>query len=80
MLFEVTRTSYWIDQKPCEDCFPIKLKCNSTDTHIDCWGIEINTIEELMKFQDSVKEELILGTSYIDDKTPSIEIYDDYRE
>ena len=44
------------------------------------WGIEINSLEELMKFQEAVREELILGTSRIDNKTPCIEIYDDYRE
>ena len=80
MLFQVTRTSYWSDEKPCEDCFPIKLKLNSTDMYRDCWGIELNTIEELMKFKKSVKTELVLGTSYVDDKTPCIEIYDTYRE
>lgn len=80
MLFQVTRTSYWSDEKPYKDCFPIKLKFNSPDVYRDCWGIEFNTIEELMKFKDSVKTELVLGTSYIDDKTPCIEIYDTYRE
>lgn len=80
MLFQVTRTSYWNDEKPCKDCFPIKLKDNSTDMYRDCWGIGLNTIEELMKFKDSADEELILRTSYVDDQTPCIEIYDDWRE
>lgn len=80
MLFQVTRTSHWSDEKPCEDCFPIKLKLNSEDVYRDCWGIELNTIEELMKFKDSVDEALILRTSYVDDNIPCIEIYDDYRE
>ena len=47
---------------------------------IDSWGIEINSLEELMNFKESVGEELVLSTSYIDYKTPRIEIYDDYRE
>ena len=46
----------------------------------DVWGIEINSIEELIDFQEAVGEELILRTSMIDNKTPCIEIYDDYRE
>ena len=47
---------------------------------VDEWGIEINSLEELMDFQEAVGEELVLRTSWIDDKTPCIEIYDDYRE
>lgn len=46
----------------------------------DAWGIEINSIEELIDFQESVGEELVLGTSMIDNNTPCIEIYDDFRE
>lgn len=44
------------------------------------WGIEINSLEELMNFQKEVGTNLVLETSYIDGKTPCIEIYDDYRE
>ena len=47
---------------------------------VDEWGIEINSLEELMKFQETVGEELVLRNSWIDNKTPCIEIYDDYRE
>ena len=47
---------------------------------VDEWGIEINSLEELMDFQEAVGEELVLNTSRIDNKTPCIEIYDDYRE
>ena len=46
----------------------------------DAWGIEINSIEELIDFQEAVGEGLVLNTSWIDNKTPCIEIYDDYRE
>ena len=46
----------------------------------DAWGIEINSIEELIDFQEAAGEELVLGTSMIDHNTPCIEIYDDYRE
>ena len=118
MIFQVIRTSNWSDEKPFEDCIPIKLtkvetrtfrtpeefdkkfsECEGkwiekgTNHRVDArgyitrdrelvneWGIEINSLEELIKFQEAVREELILGTSRIDNKTPCIEIYDDYRE
>lgn len=118
MIFQVTRTSNWGDEKPFKDCIPIKLTRVETRTlrtpeefdmkfgmregkwiekgtnHrvdargyitrdrelVDEWGIEINSLEELMKFQETVGEELVLRNSWIDNKTPCIEIYDDYRE
>ena len=46
----------------------------------DKWGIEINSLEELMDFSHEVGADLVIGTSSIDKKTPCIEIYDDYRE
>ena len=46
----------------------------------DAWGIEIGSLEGLMDFAKTVGEELVLRTSWIDNKTPCIEIYDDYRE
>lgn len=46
----------------------------------DCYGIEINSLEELMRFKDEVNQEIIISESYIDKITPSIEIYDCYRE
>ena len=46
----------------------------------DSWGIEINSLEELIDFQEAVGAELVFGISMIDNKTPCIEIYDDYRE
>lgn len=46
----------------------------------DVWVIEINSIEDLIKFQQSVNEELILRVSPIDYETPCLEIYNDYRE
>ena len=44
------------------------------------WGVEINSIEELIALKERVGHELILTTSNTDKVTPSIEIYDDYRE
>lgn len=45
----------------------------------DCYVVKINTLKELMGLQDKYGD-LIISTSYIDRATPSIEIYDDYRE
>lgn len=38
------------------------------------YGIEINSIEELMALKDEVHTDLILTISYLDYKTPAIEI------
>lgn len=46
----------------------------------DLWGLEINSIEELMAFKEAVGAELVISTSYTDWTFPKIEIYDDYRE
>ena len=46
----------------------------------DTYGIEINSLEELMNFMDEVDESIVLRESWIDNKTPCLEIYDDYRE
>ena len=50
------------------------------DMEFEAWGIEIGSLEGLMDFAKTVGEELVLRTSWIDNKTPCIEIYDDYRE
>lgn len=46
----------------------------------NCFGIEINSLEELMKFYADVGSEVVLRKSWVDNKTPCLEIYDDYRE
>lgn len=46
----------------------------------DTYGIEINSLEELMNFMDEVNEFIVLRESWTDGKTPCLEIYDDYRE
>ena len=46
----------------------------------DTYGIEINSLEELMDFFNKVNEEIVLRKSWIDNRTPCLEIYDDYRE
>lgn len=41
--------------------------------------IEINTLEELIQLSDT-HGELIIKNDLVNDRGPSIEIYDDYRE
>ena len=43
------------------------------------WVVEINTLEELLKFIDKYGQ-VIVGSWYRNKNLPSIEIYDDYRE
>ena len=115
MLFEITKTSLWGEDKPIDNCFPIKLtrvdtrhfssfeeydknnKTKWTDEGTnhrvlpngyiardmgekDAWGININSMNDLVMLMKEVKEELVLGTSWIDNTTPRIEIYDTWRE
>lgn len=46
----------------------------------ETWGMEINSLEELLNFINEIGEEVIISKSYIDYRTPCLEIYDDYRE
>ena len=46
----------------------------------ETWGIEINSLEKLLDFWHSTEEEIVLRVSWIDETTPCLEIYDDYRE
>lgn len=49
--------------------------------HINhAYGIEINSLEELIKFYNNVKSEVVIRSSWTDNSTPCLEIYDDYRE
>jgi len=72
MEYEIRRTSdsyHWIEERPCIE---------ATKKVIDgrtFWTIEINTLEELNYLAEKYGEIIIsMGD------TPSIEIYDDYRE
>lgn len=44
------------------------------------WGVEINSLEDLLKLKEEVKSNLIIGSSSENEYFPCIEIYDDYRE
>ena len=82
MIFQVERTSGFYnnsDEPPCRGCIPIKL----TDTFIDeydSWGIEINSLEELINLVKETDEPLIIYYVFGSNYKFHIEIYDDYRE
>lgn len=50
------------------------------DVELDTYGIELNSLEELMDLFADVNENIVLQKSWFDNKTPCLEIYDDYRE
>jgi hypothetical protein len=50
------------------------------DFEEEAWFIDIETLEDLIKLQNEVKQELIIGKCFWNDEIQSIEIYDDYRE
>lgn len=45
-----------------------------------CWCIEINSLEELLKFQSECGKGLIISPHCLNDSYYEIEIYDDWRE
>ena len=79
MIFQVIRTSMYADEseKPYEKYVPIQIDINGDKREV--WGIEIKSLEELMKFYKAVGE-IIITTSRKNNKTPMIEIYDGHRE
>lgn len=80
MKFMLTRTSTW-DKKPHPKATMMEFdSCTNLQ-----WGIEINTLEELIEFLedvDTAEREIIIGKSFNKDypEDRRIEIYDDYRE
>ena len=44
------------------------------------WGVELNSLEDVLNFKEEVGEDIILSTSVTDNKTPCLIIYDDYIE
>ena len=42
-----------MENKPCEDCFKMKLK-EPNGNEVEVWGARINTLEDLIRFQNEV--------------------------
>lgn len=81
MFFKVYRTSdMFSGNKPCENAILIKEVEKDYDRE---YKIEINTLEELLALEKSVKKPLIVSRrmpEYNEGLTHEIEIYDGYRE
>lgn len=75
MKFIVSRASGWNDLPPLDVAFEVKRLQNHS-----LWGIEINTLEELLELSDSLQYELIVGSDGYGDIPYSIMIYDAYVE
>lgn len=76
MIFRISKTSSYlhIDQpKPCKNAKKIVKMDSLWGCEIIRWGVEINTLEELLDLQKEVGEKLIISDGYI-------EIYDACRE
>ena len=82
MKFLVTRTSaiYGDCTPPCEGAVLLNPDRESWEPPL--YGIELDTLEDLMAFKESVKYPVIINKPF--DKSDyadvELEIYDDYRE
>lgn len=87
MRFEITAASTWrrkdkmIMRYPQIKDFNYKPGVDTEHEHRDP-TIEINSLEELMKFKEAVHSSIILSREYDGPNVyrEQIEIYDDYRE
>ena len=56
------------ESKPHEDCFKMTVHNGFANKDVDAWGIRINTLEELIKFQNDVNCKLVIQKSPLGDK------------
>lgn len=77
MKYIVRRASVRGNVKPCEEAKQEHITYKDGNENV--WMVEIETIEELMNFQQKYGD-IIIGTSIIYDGHPDILIYDDYIE
>lgn len=87
MIFNLKRTSDWgADKKPHERAYMIGqteiltiVNGKETDKKIKAtnWGIELNSLEELLAFRAECGYELIICPG---DSEVTLEIYDGYRD
>lgn len=82
MKFVVSSTSGGYREQPCEEAIrgsiEIENKIYNKST-VDVWFVEINTLEELIKFYEEYGDIIITDCLWNKSYT-EIEIYDDYRE
>ena len=77
MKYIVRRASVWGNVKPCEEAKEEYIPYKDSKTKV--WMVEIETIEELMNFQQKYGD-IIIGNSIIYKGYADILIYDDYIE
>lgn len=85
MKFIITRTSdHGLDEKPCEKAEREIIqndkswgKYKGIDRNV--WVVEINTLEDLLKFYVD-NGRFIIDKNHINKKFYEIEIYDEYRD
>lgn len=84
MKFLVKRTSTdWLttsNDPPCDGA--VLLNPDREKWESPAWGIEIESLEALVAFKESVKNPVIIGKPFgkSDYADVELEIYDDYRE
>ncbi len=71
MEFRIIRSSQFVDEKP--------INVKNIYKKGDGWYIKINTLEELIAFENKYGS-LIISKVWDNGKEMQIEIYDDYRE
>lgn len=85
MRFELSKTSSWhreVSPEPRAEKMSKEERRHDGSTHTLEWHeIDIDNLEDLMAFMKRVDTDLVLSQEGIyNEKVPSIEIYDDYRE
>lgn len=82
MKFVISRTShYGKDKPPCEEAREETiLSGGEKQFEYEAWCLDINTIEELIKFIEKNGGSAVIEKSYWTQENWEIEIYDDYRE
>lgn len=78
MIYEVRRTSVDDNTKPCKGVMALYTVRYSERTPI--WAIELDTLDDLMKFIRYVRCSVIIYEDKDEGEYPILEIYDDYRE
>jgi hypothetical protein len=88
MKFQITRSSSGDgDEKPCEEAFKdtylakgyVTENWEVEDTNVEDWFVEINSLKELIEFEEKYGA-IIIGTAFYNDDILEIEIYDSHRE
>ena len=82
MKFVVSSTSGESREQPCEEAIRGSIERENkiyNKSTVDVWFVEINTLEELIKFYEE-NGDIIIKDCFWNKSYTEIEIYDDYRE